>query len=1175
MHSLTSPGCRIVVSSFRKFAVRHLTALCLLVFGIPFLLRGQEASIVGTVTDPSGSVVPNVKITATTQETGVARSTETNDAGQYVLPDIHIGHYIIKAEVGGFKTGRKDILLQVGDRTRIDFQMQVGATTETITVEANEIRVQTDSSEQSSLLTSKQITELATNGRTIYTYVALTPGAASLMPDTQNPVPVGGNANVSFNGERVGHNLYLLDGGENSDRGGAGASSIMPSIDAISETQTLTSNYSADYGLSSGGTVTSVVKSGTKAIHASAWEFFRNDALDARGFFNPAPQTVGKLRYNIFGFNVGGPVTLGKLYNPEKTKTFFFYNMEWRRINSGGSPINQQVPLPATYGGDFSSQALTLADLHAPFSCQLSAQQQAAFATAGQALSGCTNGAPDTTKEVAFNKSAIPTGLLDSDSQALLTAGGPFGGIFPGPTSGNRFIKPVAVPTNVKEEIVRLDENVTSKFTIFGHFVAEQITQNFATSMWSGDNVPSVGNSFNNPSYAAVVHTAYSISPSVVNEVAFNYNGNRIHILPAGLVSAPSSYTFHRFFGGPNVSNRIPSIQLNGSTGTNYTVNWMPWNNLADDYQIRDDLSWTRGRHQFRVGGSWALYKKTQDWFKNTQGNFQFNGSYTGNDFADFLLGYASNYTEDAVKRAGQWNNNSWALYFQDNWRVNNRLTLNLGLRWDGIPHTYEANYYMNNFFPQLYNLASRAVLNPDGNTVSPLSPGLGSSPDPILAGQQFYVNGVATCGRNGTPRGCVDDSWKNFQPRIGFAYDLFGNAKTIIRGGLGIMNERIQGNDVYDNSGTVPLAASINFNNVLSSDPRTGIAGGTSTTSIPVNNVTGLDDSNYAAPRSTQFSFGVQQSISKSVLSLAYVGTQNRHQSFRQEIDLVDPGLLPAYVAKTAATPYNSNVLFPGYHSLRIARNQANGDYNAIQASFRGSWVANNLQYQVMYTYSHTNDAYSNTGCAGGSDLCSVSNPYLGWKYDFGPANFDIHNIFNANFVYDLSFFRHSANRLQKTMLGGWEISGIITAVSGAPINLGLNGNSASSVVPNSTMRPDQTGTGHDPHTVDQWFDTSVYSAPACTTATNCWGNTKHNSVVGPGRHNWNVSLFKNFVFSESRGSMLQFRAEFFNVWNHTQFNASTTNGGISNNLGAGDFGRITQAYDPRIIQLALKLYF
>ena len=1209
----------LLVHSVRRSSLFYAAILLLAVVALPSRSFAQNATIVGTVSDPTGAAIPNVSVAITNTDTGRTTTIPTNDAGQYVAPDLPVGHYTVKAVAAGFKTtDRQGIVLNVGDRLRVDFQMTIGAKTESITVEANPIAVQSDSAEVSSLVNGKQITELATNGRTIYSYVQLTPGAAGLTPDTQLPVPVGGNGNISFNGNRSGHNLYLLDGGENSDRGGAGSSSVMPSVDALAETRTLTSNYSADYGLSSGGTISSVVKAGTQTIHASAWEFFRNDALDARGFFNPAPQQVAKLRYNIYGFNVGGPVTFGKLYNPSKTKTFFFYNMEWRKIIQGQN-INQQVPFTDTYGGNFANNLpadKTLNDkttvvpnsgLHVPCANQLSSTQVAAFNAAGitkfstpGADGDCAvhGGEPLSSQPtyVAFPGNAIPSGtnsLLNPYAQSLLTAGGSFGGIFPAPNNGSHFQQPVNAPIDVREEIVRIDQNIGDKFTIYGHFVAEQISQNFTTSMWSGDNVPSVGNSFGNPSYAGVVHTAYTISPTLVNEVSFNYNGNRINILPTGLVTSPDPY--NRFFSvaGQDSDNRIPSINLGGSTGSQYTVNWMPWVNKADSYQIRDDVSWARGRHQIKMGGGWLLYKKVQDWFKNTQGNYTFNGSFTGNDFADYLLGYAQNYTEDALKESGHWNNVSWALYVQDNWRVNNRLTLNLGLRWDGIPHTYEASNQMANFYPGLYDTSTPALLSADGNTVcngvdittgcTGVSPALFNN---TTIGQYFYVNGIAQCGSSGVPKGCVNNSWLNFQPRLGFAYDLKGDGKTVIRGGYGVMNERIQGNDVYNNAGTVPLAASINFTNVLLNNPGSSTTSNTpAAAGIPVNNVTGMDKSNYASPRSTQFSFGVEHSIGRSVLSVAYVGTQNRHQNYYQEINLAPQGDLAIFQENADCTTvtvycpvvgnkpvYNLDVANPGYHGIRLARNEANSDYNSLQMSLRGSWLSNNLQYQVGYTYSHTNDATTAGSSAG--DLGMISNPYLGWKYDFGPSPYDIRNNFFANFVYDLPFLRHSDNKLAKTLLGGWEISGIVIAKSGAPINIGENNNNVTNIVPNygqNLNRPDQSGAVHNPHTVAEWFDTSIYTDPAPGT----WGNTPRNSIRGPGRQNWNISFFKNFVFSETRGSNLQFRAEFFNLWNHTQLQGDGLNNGISNNFGASDFGQVKSAYDPRIIQLALKLYF
>jgi hypothetical protein len=1028
---------------------------------MPVLAFAQEATIVGTVTDPSGAVVPNVAIIVTKADTGAVRTLVTNDAGQYVVPGLLIGKYDLKAQASGFKIEEyKGVVLNVNDRIRVDFQMKLGQLADTVLVESNPVAVQADSGEQSSLISGTQISELSTNGRSIYTYIILTPGAANLMPSFQPPTALAANSNVSFNGNRSGHNLYLLDGGENYDRGGGGNTIIMPSIDAIAETQTLTSNYGAEYGLSSGGTISSVLKSGTQTFHFSLWEFFRNDALDARNYFNFAPSPVAKLRYNLYGFNVGGPVAFGKLYNPNKTKTFFFFNMEWRKLIQGQT-LNQTVPQTAYYGGDFSASGYSVAQLHAPAVCEVSPAIQSQFAFAGQALSGCTGGAPDPNLQVPFNNNQIPTSLLNQNAQALLTAGGKYGGIFPAPNNGDSFIGGNNLPTDVREEIVRIDHNVSSKFTIFGHLVADQVSQTYGTTLFSPDNVPSVGTSVSNPSYVAVIHTTYLRSPTFVNEVSFNYDGNRFTLQPVGLVSAPSDFTFNRYFDGPNASNRIPSILLFGTIGSSYTSAFTPWHNSANDYQIRDDLSWTKSRHQLRIGGSWMLYQKNQVAFVTTQGNFIFTGQYTGNDFADFLLGYATTYNEAAVQQTGHWNSVSTALYFQDNYRVNSRLTLNLGLRWDGIPHTYEVNHQMSNFYPNLYHPADAALLGPGYQTILPTSPGLGTSPDPILANTPLYLNGVGICGTSGLPAGCVNGAWLNFGPRLGFAYALRGSGKTVIRGGYGIMYERIQGNDAYATTNNVPFSAGVNFFNVSLTNPSRSVL--TSTTipaSIPVSSLNGMNQNEYAAPRSSQFSLGIQQAIgAKSVLSVAYVGTQNRHQNYVTETNLPAASLLPGFVTSSAAAQtYNSTVPYVGYFSVFIAQNEANSDYNSLQAAFRGTALKNDLTYQIGYTYSHANDSFDGNSASQG-DLATVSNPYEGWKYDYGPSGLDIRNIFFTNFVYDIPLLKNSTHRLLKTSFGGWEISGIVTANTGAPLNIGVNGQNVASIVPNTANRPNVNG--------------------------------------------------------------------------------------------------------------------
>lgn len=1192
MKSFSPTYAEILGPTTRRRKVARL-AIMFLVFLIVAALSAlaQEATIVGTVTDPSGAAVPNATITVTNVDTTLARTLITGSDGQYAAPDIHIGHYTVRASASGFKVAeRKDILLQVGDRARIDFSLQVGTAQETVTVEANAVAVQTDTGEVSSVVTGSQISNLAVNGRSVFSLEALTPGASSIQADFMIPTSSSGDFNVSFNGQRVSHNLWLIDGGEAADRGGGGGSIVLPSEDAIAEFRTMTSNYSAEYGLSSAGTVSMVIKSGTKQLHATAFYFGRNDALDARNFFNPAPNKVSELRFDDFGFNVGGPVS----FHPTNPKTFFFYNMEWRRYITGGV-FNQTVPLTSWYP-DTSGNVVLPTTL--PNGNPLNAVVPLNIAALAPS---CPAGS--LTPGSAFPNNTIPACAVNANAAALLAAG-----IFPAPTSGDSFIGSVKQPTTGKEEIARIDHQFTDKFSIFGHWISDQSLQTFGTTMWSGDNDPTIGNTYGNPSYSATIHATYAIRPNLLNETAFNYDGNRIHILPKGLYNAPSGFTFNRIFTGTNVDNRIPDVNLAGSTGTNYTVNWVPWNNTADDYQIRDDLSWTKGAHQLKFGFGWALYKKSQDYFAETQGGFTFNGSATsptgctgsstvtcGFDFADFILGDASHYSENAYKGTGHWNAISPDAYVQDNWRATHRLTLNLGLRWDGIPHTYEANHDSSAFYPNLYNPADAPTFVPGtsygqicGGSPLPAgcaaaSPGLSTSPIPSIS-LPLYTNGIGIGGLNGVPKGLSSGGWWNFGPRLGFAYDLFGTGKTVVRGGYGLMYERVQGNDMYDGATNVPFGLSLGTSNVLYSNPHTTWTGSTITVPITPSGVTAING-NYPPPRTSSYSAGVQQAIgAKAVLSVSYVGSLGRHESYFQEINLPPAADLACLQESNcpASTPaYNGLVPYLGYSSIKTAFNGANSHYNSMQAELRGQ-VTRDLNLQVAYTVSKAVDPTTGNG-GNGWDLDSITNPYQGWSYDVGPSVFDRRNVALFNFVYEIPLLRNSSNHLLKAVVGGWQLSGIITAESGAPYNLGVNGSNVASVFPGGDAgnRPDLVGSISYPKTKVlgsngqvtgiQWINPAAFAAPAAGT----WGNLGFDALRGPGRDDWNLSLFKRFIISESRGSEFQFRAESFNTWNHTQFGCAGQNGCFSTNQGAGNFGQITGAFDPREFQLGAKLIF
>ena len=1151
----------------------------LLFFQVPAF--AQEGTILGTVTDPSGAAVPNATVTILNINTSAVRKVTTNSAGYYIAPSLSIGNYTVSAQAEGFKQStRTGITLSVAERLTQNFALQLGQTHQTVTVEANPIQVQTSSGAVSTMITGQQLSKLSTNGHTFYRLIALMPGVSSQMSSYMLAVPTGGgSANVSVNGQRMSHNIFLLDGGEDSDRGGGGNMSILPSQEALSEFRTMTSNYSPQYGLSSAGTFTMALKSGTNKFHAEAWEFFRNDWLDAIEYPNlPKDPVTGyaknpKLRQNIFGFNVGGPVSL---HQSGHHKTFFFYNMEWRRYVQAGGSLNTGVPAPSIYSslgsGAVFPAAYTASQLHTPCASNVSPAIAQQYANAGLTLSNCSGTTP---VYEPFPNNTIPANLIDPNATALLGAGifGPTSGLV-APSTGNdpgvyHLVAAPSVPTSLREEIVRIDHTFNDKFSVFGHYIAEAANQNLATSMWSGDNMPTIGTNFKNPAYSAVIHTTYSISPTLLNEAAFNYNGNRIHILPNGIYEQPSGYANYRVFPGPNEDNRMPAINLSGVTGTNYTSNWMPWNNAADDYQVRDDVSWVKGNHQLKFGASWAIYKKIQDLFANTQGGYTFNGFFTGSDFADFLLGNAQGYSEDAVKDAGHWNNVSWAAYVNDNWHVNNRLTLNLGLRWDGIPHTYEALNRMSNFYPNKWNSSCTGAnfFNADGtiNASGPASACLGASPNSILQGLQFYLNGVGISGQPGVPHGMVNDSWWNFGPRVGFAYDLTGSGKTVVRGGFGAMYERIQGNDMYNGGTNVPFSANYGTNYVSLSNAALNVqTGNTFTPSQAPILVTSFGrtilNNAYKPPVSYQYSLGMERQLStKLVLSVGYVGAQSRHQSFQGEYNLPPESDLAGL--QNGTLDWNSVVPYQGFHGIPMVRNEANGYYNSLQIQLRGH-LTRNITVQSAYTFSKSVDTGTN-GSSGG-DLGTLSNPY-DWGYNYGPSSFDERSIFTTGFYYSLPFFMQSSSATTRSLLGGWQFSGIVSANTGYPLNMTVTGNSANNgVQTGATNMPDLSGNVSYPKTNAAWFSGN-FSNPAPGT----WGNLPYNSIYGPGTNLWDMSLFKEFQINQDRGTHLELRFETYNTFNHVNPSA------ISTGYGSSNFGEITGYNTQRTIELGARIFF
>ena len=1205
---------------------RMLSRIALLVMVCCAAAWAQDtASITGTVTDPSGAAIPNAQVALKNPEHGVNRTGTSNGSGDFLFASLPIGSYDLIVTAAGFKKYEaKGVILRVADKARVNVAMQVGTISTEVVVQGSEVaQVETQSSDLGGTVTGKEITQLELNGRNFTQLITLVPGVTNQSGQDEAQVGVNGNVAFSVNGGRTEYNNWEMDGGDALDNGSNTSLNVYPSIDAIAEFKVETSNYGAQYGRNGSGTVEIETKSGTSHFHGDLYEFVRNDMFNATQYFLP---NVPAYKKNDFGFTIGGPIYIPGHYNKDKQKTFFFWSEEWRRdiVPSGFSVTT--VPSALDRTGNFSDICAS-----SPGDCPVEPQ--------------VLDGVPNPNAGQPFPGNQVPINPSDTVTVNALE------NLIPSPNVGtNQWLQDPSLPTHWREELFRIDHNVNDKVRASFRYIHDSWSQIYPTPLWTnGTSFPTVETNFVGPGVSMVARLTASASPTLLNEFVASYTTDHIVLNLVGPNwQRPQGMTlgvFQNGFGG-----KVSGISLNGGifNGINEDPGYIPNGPLNSNptYTYKDNVTKIVGKHNLQFGGYFVAAQKNEvpQPGVSTNGILSYSTSdslvTTGNAFADLLLGNVQQYQqeESAIKTYNRYK--IFEPYFQDDWHATSRLTLNLGLRVSMFGTYREIHHNAWNFDPYHY------IHGASFTNASDFVEGTITNPQ---------YNGWVQCGVTpGVQAGCMKGHLFNPAPRLGFAFDPKGDGKWAIRGGYGIFFEHT--NQGEANAGTLeqynPLTQTATVSNISGYANVNPSALGTTTTPLTFVSI----PTKAIWPYMQQWHFDIEHDIAKNtVATVSYVGSAGVHLTRQFELNEVQPvsaaqnpygpgqlitaddcnsvSIDPVTAQATAtanvdtgnpvtttgswannlavacgnvADPYRP---FNGIGSITRKEDTANSNYNALEVAVRHS--IGGLQLNLAYTYSHSIDNSSDAGDVGAFNSYNLS-------LFRASSNFDQRHVFNIGYVYDLPLFKGSS--LCHKLLGGWQWSGITIIQTGTPFSIynaggstanggsvpGDNAGGGSGVASSGSSWPDIVGNPKAgiPQTLAGnnfgpfYFNPSVFVAPQGLT----FGDAGRNILNNPARTNFDMALLKHFAITETR--YFEFRAEAFNVFNHTEYSwlggdaGSAANnagfgtasssigcyGGANNNAGDPScifpgsgvaFGQAAAAHLPRILQFALKFIF
>jgi hypothetical protein len=1211
-------------NNFSRIISGVFTAI-ILSLSLSGIANAQEitGSLFGSVRDNTGAVVPGATVTITDPSKGdvVVRTATTNDDGEFSAPNLQVGTYSITIESANFKKSVKtDIKLDLGQRRTVDIVLEAGNINETVTVEADPVAVDLQSATSGTIISGDQVRELSINNRNFTQLVALAPGVSSDLSDqvyvgTTNPEGQANTVQLSVNGARSSQNTFTVDGADITDRGSNLTIQAYPSVDSIGEFRVLRSLYPAESGRSGGGQVNVVTRSGTDKFRGSAFEFYRDEKLNANNFLansqtNPqfGRNAEGKgnrapFNYNNFGWTLGGPIYFlgfgdGTPAFKRYEKTFFFFSQEFRKDNRFAAPNGVSVPDADLKIGKF------------PIDVCINRNNIAAETCAGAfVLPANTPINPALINPVAAAYIRdIYSKIPNPNAPTTLN---PYAASF---SLANKF--------DFRQEIFKLDHTFTDSLSAYYRFQNDDIPSEEGNALFaSGTGLPGVSSTeTNSPGRTHTVQATYSFTPKSILELRYTYSYGAILSRNVGLLALTNS-NIPVTLPYQNQRDRVPTLTGNGFTGLG---SFGPYDNFSNKNNYSASLTQIFGNHTTKFGAVYSLYRKNENALAgNNEGIFNVFGNTVApgvtnstlnqnrQRWANFLVGNVgtNGFTQARFDYTADLRQKAFEAFAQDEWRVRRNLTVYYGVRYSFFGSPWDKNGRLTNFAPELFDPSQAPQVTGLGTRVA----GTGNNCNGLIANAQNFTTGPASfnCRPTASPYGkfVYDAKKRNFAPRIGFAFDPFGNGRTSIRSGYGIYHEQVLNGPLLQNIGLNPPYQET----TIGSNSRLDNPGG-SLSGAPAAQSLRAIQTDFKTPYMQHWSLDVQRQLTdKTIVTVGYYGSKGTNLIGLTELNSIPVGKAlnsncinaynqtvrcqtPGYVFRNAsgvgalAVPNNPNAdqtaptvrqstdilildqlrPYRGYRSIAIVQPRYNSNYHSLQVSGQHRFSGAS-QLNLSYTFSKNLTDSQN-------DRTTAPQDTYDTKAEISRAALDRRHIFTFNYVYELPFFDKQNDFVGK-VLGGWQASGIIVYNTGLPFTAVTSNydpagtgiiNANPTARPNLLCNPNQNA----PNTPQQYFNVACFQAnPGNTELTNVAnvpGNAGRGVIFGPSTSRVDFTMSKTIRFSER--FRLQLRGELFNIFNTTSFRGFTS---LNITAGAGVFGAIGSVRDPRTAQLAAKFNF